>query len=158
MTNPKILQNVRLIQKCLIVNKDGLVIALKRNADDHSRGGNWDPPGGGYEEGEKVLEAIKREIKEEVGLVAKSLQPIFVDNHMNVKKGFFAGLNVFGICYVCTDWEGLPAIAGAKEGEIILSDEHTEYQWMTPEDFSQLSFGEDNGFFAGSITAYQALA
>lgn len=148
MNNPKILQNVRLIQKCLIVNKEGKILALKRSADDHSRGGNWDLPGGGYEQGEQVIEAIKREVKEEAGLTANSLIPIFVDNHMNVKKGFFAGLNVFGVCYACSDWEG----------EVILSDEHTDYQWVTAEEFAQLSFGEDNNFFVESITAYSTLS
>ena len=148
MTNPKILQNVRLIQKCLIVRSDGKILALKRSADDHSRGGNWDLPGGGYEAGEQVIEAIKREIKEEAGLAAHTLNPIFIDNHMNVEKGFFAGLNVFGVCYVCKDWEG----------EVILSDEHTEYQWVTPDEFAQLSFGDDNGFFAASIQHYNTLS
>jgi len=144
MDNPKILDNVRLIQKCLIINGEGKALALKRSADDHSRGGNWDLPGGGYEKGEQVVEAIQREIKEEAGLTAKTLKPIFVDNHMNVNKGFFAGLNVFGICYVCSDWEG----------DVILSDEHTEYQWVTPAEFAKLSFGDDNGFFVESIKAY----
>ncbi len=145
MSNPKILQNVRLIQKCIIVGKDGKILALKRAADDQSRGGNWDLPGGGYEQGENVIEAIKREIMEEAGLKAKTVCPIFVDNHMNVDKGFFAGLNVFGICYSCTDWVG----------EVTLSDEHAEYQWVTPNEFAQLSFGADNGFFVASIQAFQ---
>jgi 8-oxo-dGTP diphosphatase len=147
MTNPKILDNVRLIQKCLIIRSDGKILALKRSADDYSRGGNWDLPGGGYERGEQVIEAIRREVKEEAGLIANTLHPIFVDNHMNVKKGFFAGLNVFGICYVCKDWEG----------EVILSDEHTEYQWVTAEEFAQLSFGDDNNFFSNSINTYTTL-
>ena len=145
MNNPKILQNVRLIQKCLIIDPAGKILALKRSSDDHSRGGNWDLPGGGYEQGEQVIEAIKREVFEEAGLTAKNLRPIFVDNHMNVEKGFFAGLNVFGICYECTDWVG----------EVALSDEHTDYQWVTAEEFAQLSFGDDNGFFVASIQAYQ---
>ena len=147
MNNPKILQNVRLIQKCIIVGKDGKILALKRAADDHSRGGNWDLPGGGYEQGENVIEAIKREVKEEAGLTAKTLKPIFFDNHMNVKEGFFAGLNVFGVCYICSDWEGV----------VVLSSEHTEYAWVSPADFSKLSFGADNGFFVASINAYTAL-
>lgn len=144
MNNPKILQNVRLIQKCLVVNNEGKILALKRSADDFSRGGNWDLPGGGYEQGEQVIEAIRREVKEEAGLTAHTLSPIFIDNHMNVEKGFFAGLNVFGVCYVCSDWEG----------EVTLSDEHTDYQWVTAEEFAELSFGEDNGFFGASIKAY----
>ncbi len=144
MNNPKILQNVRLIQKCIIVRTDGLILALKRAPDDHSRGGNWDLPGGGYEQGENVIEAIKREVKEEAGLLAKTVSPIFVDNHMNIRAGFFEGLNVFGICYACSDWEG----------EVALSDEHIEYQWVSPSEFSKLTFGADNGFFGESIKAY----
>lgn len=147
MSNQKILNNVRLIQKCLIVRSDGKILALKRSADDHSRGGNWDLPGGGYEVGEQVIDAIKREVAEEAGLHAKTLRPIYIANHMNVQQGFFAGLNVFGVCYVCTDWEG----------EVALSDEHTEYQWVTPAEFSKLIFGDDNNFFNESIMAYTTL-
>ncbi len=147
MTNPKILQNVRLIQKCLVINQEGKILALKRSADDHSRGGSWDLPGGGYEAGEEVVAAIKREVLEESGLVAHNPRPIHVANHQNVKKGFFAGLNVFGICYVCTSWAG----------EVTLSAEHTEYQWVTPAEFAHLSFGDDNNFFAESISRYLEL-
>jgi len=144
MDNPKILNNVRLIQKCILVRKDGKILALKRAADDHSRGGNWDLPGGGYEVGEEVISAIKREIKEEAGLTAITVHPIFIDNHMNVKNGFFAGLNVFGVCYLCSEWEG----------EVTISAEHTDFQWITPEEFINLSFGEDNGFFVASMNKY----
>lgn len=144
MSNPKILENVRIIQKCIVVRGDGRILALKRAADDHSRGGNWDLPGGGYEQGENIIAAVKREVLEEAGLTAKTVSPIFVDNHMNVKEGFFAGLNVFGVCYVSRDWEG----------EVTLSDEHTEYRWVTPSEFVSLSFGADNGFFRESIKAY----
>jgi 8-oxo-dGTP pyrophosphatase MutT (NUDIX family) len=98
-----------------------------------------------HEKGEQVIEAIKREIKEEAGLTVHTISPIFIDNHMNVNKGFFEGLNVFGVCYVCSDWEG----------EVVLSDEHTEYQWVTPSEFSKLTFGDDNGFFVASINAYR---
>ncbi|GAB4027812.1 MAG: hypothetical protein Fur0011_6660 [Candidatus Microgenomates bacterium] len=104
-------------------------------------------PGGGYEVGEQVIEAIKREVKEEAGLTAHNINPIFIDNHINVKKGLFAGLNAFGVCYVCSDWEGA----------VVLSDEHTDYQWVTPAEFAKLSFGEDNGFFVKSIVEFMKL-
>ena len=150
MTNNKILNNVRLIQKCIIVHEDGKILALKRAADDHSRGGNWDLPGGGYEQGEEVLEAIAREVKEEVGLTVENLTPVYFTNNIGVKEGFFQGENVFGICYVCRDWRGLPAQAG----EIKISEEHTEYKWFTSEDFVKLDFGADCGFFVASMKAY----
>jgi 8-oxo-dGTP pyrophosphatase MutT (NUDIX family) len=143
----KILNNVRLIQKCIIVGKDGKILALKRAADDHSRGGNWDLPGGGYEQGELVEDAIRREVMEEVGLSALELTPVYFTNKIGVKEGFFQGENVFGICYYCRVWTG----------EIRLSDEHTEYQWFTPQDFMKLDFGADSGFFVASMRSYTTL-
>lgn len=142
----KILNNVRLIQKCIIVRKDGKILALKRAPDDHSRGGNWDLPGGGYEQGEDVIDAIKREVMEEVGVIVKNVIPVFFANN-SAKTGFFQGDNVFGMCYLCREWEG----------EIRLSDEHVEYQWIDPTGFALLNFGEDCGFFSASINAYMTI-
>ena len=140
----KILNNVRLIQKCIIVNGEGKILALKRAADDHSRGGNWDLPGGGYEQGEEVIGAIKREVMEEAGLTVNTLRPIFFANRIGVNEGFFQGDTVFATCYISTDWEG----------EVVLSDEHTEYKWVTPNEFKYFDFGADSGFFAQAIEAY----
>jgi 8-oxo-dGTP pyrophosphatase MutT (NUDIX family) len=140
----KILNNVRLIQKCLIVGKDGKILALKRAADDHSRGGNWDLPGGGYEYGEEVIAAIKREVMEEVGLTVNSLRPVFFANRMGVGEGFFRGDTVFATCYMSSDWEG----------EVVISSEHTEYKWVNPEEFRSYDFGADSGFFLEAIDAY----
>lgn len=143
----KILHNVRVIQKCIIVRHDNKILALKRAADDHSRGGNWDLPGGGYEQGEDVIAAIKREVMEEAGLTVNSLHPIFFANRIGVAEGFFQGDTVFGVCYVSSDWEG----------EVVLSSEHTEYQWITPAEFALFNFGADSGFFVEAIDAYTSL-
>lgn len=144
MVNPKILDNVRLLQKCILVDKEGLILALRRAPDDHSRGGNWDLPGGGYEQGELVIDAIKREVMEEAGLVIDAPQPIFFTNQLDVAKGFFQGHNVFGMCYVSHKWSG----------EVVLSSEHIEFKWMTPEYFLTLDFGDDGGFFKASTQSY----
>jgi 8-oxo-dGTP diphosphatase len=140
----KILNNVRLIQKCIIVNKDKQILTLKRAADDHSRGGNWDLPGGGYEQGEEVIAAIKREVMEEAGLTINSLHTVFFANRIGVEQGFFKGDTVFGTCYASADWEG----------DVELSSEHVDFNWVTPEEFRSLDFGADSGFFAEAIQAY----
>lgn len=144
----KILNNVRLIQKCIIVRENlpagRQVLALKRAPDDHSRGGNWDLPGGGYEQGEDVISAIKREVMEEVGLVVNTLSPIYFTNRIGVEEGFFKGDTVFGTCYVSSDWGG----------EVALSTEHTEYKWVTPEELKSCNFGADSGFSVEAIDAY----
>lgn len=148
MPAAKILNNVRLIQKCIIVREylpaGRQVLALKRDADDHSRGGNWDLPGGGYEQGEDVLAEIKREVKEEAGLTVNTLHPIYFTNRIGVEKGFFQGDTVFGACYVSSDWTG----------EVVLSSEHTEHKWVTPEEFKSFDFGQDSGFFVEAIEAF----
>lgn len=140
----KILQNVRLIQKCIVIREDGKILALKRSPDDHSRGGNWDLPGGGYEQGEDVIPAITREVQEEAGLSVLNPQPIYFTGKIGVKEGFFQGDTVFGMCYICSDWSGVVA----------LSSEHVEYRWITPEELLTYSFGSDNGFFKASLEAY----
>lgn len=150
----KILNKVRLIQKCIMVGNDGKILALKRAPDDHSRGGNWDLPGGGYEQGEDVIDAIKREVMEEAGLIVHSLRPIFFTNRIGVGEGFFKGDTVFGACYASTDWEGMSSEALAKEGEVVLSSEHTEYKWVKPEELKSFDFGADSGFFVQALDAY----
>lgn len=143
----KILDNVRLIQKCFIINAEKKILALRRNADDHSRGGNWDLPGGGYEEGEDVIDAIKREVREEANLEVLTVIPVYFTNRLNVGEGFFQGNTVFATCYYSSDWRG----------EVVLSSEHTEYKWVTPEEFKSLNFGADSGFFSEAIGAYTSL-
>lgn len=125
------------------MHSDGSILALKRAGDDHSSGGNWDLPGGGYEQDEDVIESIKREVMEEVGIIAKNVTPVFFANNSAI-TGYFQGGNVFGICYLCKEWEG----------EIKLSSEHVEYIWIDPKEFAELDFGEDCGFFKASISAY----
>jgi 8-oxo-dGTP diphosphatase len=131
-----------------------MVLALKRPSNDKSRPGCWDLPGGGYEQGEEVISSIKREAQEEVSLLINNPFPVFFANKINTEAGLYWGRQVFAICYACRDWKGLPAEASAKEGEITLSDEHTEFKWVTPKQFLKLNFGNDGGFFVASMQAY----
>lgn len=146
-SSSKVINNVRLIQKCIIVNKDQKILALKRIIDDHSRGGCWDLPGGGYEQGEEVISAIKREVKEEVGLNVIEVKPVYFTNRLGITVGFFEGDTVFATTYVSHHWKG----------EITLSSEHVDYLWVTPQEFLTLEFGSDDGYFVDSMNAYLAL-
>lgn len=147
MDNPKILKGVRLIQKCLMVGKDGKALALKRSASDHCRGLKWDFPGGGYEQGEDVMDSLKREVMEEVGLTLLSHQPIFIGNQIGAKDGLYKGDNVFAVCHLSTSWQG----------KVRISDEHIEYRWVTPTELLDYDYGLDGGFFTASLHAYLQL-
>jgi hypothetical protein len=52
---------------------------------------------------------------------------------------------VFAVTHVCAKWTG----------EVVISDEHTEFRWVTPKEFLTFDFGDDGGFFVASIQAYQ---
>jgi len=52
----------------LIVNDKNETLLLKRTSKTRNRAGFWSKPGGGVEFGEKVEDAVKREIKEELGV------------------------------------------------------------------------------------------
>ncbi len=140
----KILNGVEFIQKCLIVDRDGKLLALKRTIGDDYRAGCWDTPGGRFEEGEEVFAAIKREIMEESSLTAHKLLPIHIASGNNHASGLLSGKIAFAVCYLCQDWEG----------EVMISDEHTEYKWVTPQELMTYDFGHDGGFFVNSIKAY----
>lgn len=148
MTNPKVLTNARVIQKCLIVdNNSGNILVLQRGQEDNHRGLKWDFPGGGYEQGEDITESLYREVLEESALVVHSAQPIFVDNRIGEKSGLYAGDHVFAICQLSNNWEG----------EVTLSDEHIASRWLSPEDALNLDYGDDGGFFTSSLEAYLAI-
>lgn len=62
--------------RALIIDPTGAVLLVHFDWDGVDPvGGFWAPPGGGIEAGESRLEALQRELVEEVGLVVDSLGP-----------------------------------------------------------------------------------
>ncbi len=76
----------------------------------------WGLPGGHLEEKDRnPVAALRREISEETRLRIKNVRPIFV----NIKK-YIDGRKRFIIFYR----------ADSSRGEVKLSNEHTDYEWV----------------------------
>lgn len=138
------MNDVMVLQKCIITRSDSMVLAIKRTTSDRHRSGCWDLPGGGYEEGEDIVDAIKREVMEEVGLTITDPTPIYLASAIDDSSELMSGHIVFANFYYTRDWVG----------EIKLSNEHTQYKWVSPKDFLNLSFGSDGGFFVKAMKKY----
>ena len=134
------IEKVKVLQKAVVVNPDGKLLALKRSVSDHdSRSGCWDLCGGSVDAEDVVMyknnilvQALEREVKEEAGLAISNVKTIHSSSGFNQSKGVF----IVAIGFRCM-------VAGNEE--VKLSSEHTEYRWVTKEEFLALDIGDDGG-------------
>ncbi len=112
----------KLAVKGIIRRGDGKILIVKRSADDDHKPGVWETVGGGVEEGVSPQASLKREIKEEVGLEVEIGESFNVFNF--VKDN---GDKKIGITFLC-DY---------LSGEVKLSEEHCDFQWINPFDFKK---------------------
>ena len=97
------IEKVKVLQKAVIQNNDGLFLALKRGQNEKTRPNYWDLCGGSVEQedvklDEALVKALAREIFEEVNLKLKSSKIIHVSPGFDDKKGVF----IVALAYLCT--------------------------------------------------------
>ncbi len=121
--------------KAVIVNKNSDILLLKRANNEKTHAGSYDLPGGTLEKGETIKNALKREIKEETGLMVGDVEIIKVSEYPIKHKKFneIKALR-FIVDYPNKDFE-----------EIKLNKrEHGEFEWISFDDaIKKLS---DDGF------------
>ena len=99
------------------------MLVLKRRANDDHKPSVWETVGGGMDREETPQEALMREIQEETGLAVRVDMPF---NVFSFKKD--TGEFKVGITFLCE----------YLSGEVVLSDEHSEYRWIDPKEFADL--------------------
>ena len=119
--------DMKFLQKVIIYHPtdDNKILLLKRAMDSFSRPGDWDFPGGNVLFGEPHDESILREVKEETGLTLNILHPVQIISRFNEHTQTY---------YLIINYR-----ARAESEEITISNEHTEYKWVTFEEFDALN-------------------
>ena len=107
------------------VQKGNQYLFTKRRESAKYGPGLWDNPGGRLEIGESPEEGLVREALEETGLRVEVIRPVAVFSKVieEMDKHFIT------LVYLCR----------YVEGEVVLSDEHTQYRWATKEEAAQLT-------------------
>lgn len=106
-----------------LVYKDNQVLLIR------SKRRGWEFPGGVLEQGEAILEGLKREIWEESGIIARPVTFVGVYQNLAVKNGYGAleGMKlppVVNMDFICT----------YESGTARVSEESVEVAWVRPEE------------------------
>ncbi len=112
-----------------ILRDEDLFLVVKRKSKDELYPGTWEFPGGHLEDSETIGDALKRELREEIGFNQKFDAKIegFTDE---LKDNYDAKLYVVELDFVID--------VNKNDFAVTLSDEHSEYRWVA-KDFEELS-------------------
>ncbi|MBI5229142.1 NUDIX domain-containing protein [Candidatus Micrarchaeota archaeon] len=104
-----------------LIERDGRYLVIKRAGHEIAYPGKWEFPGGKVEVGERILDSLKKEIKEETGLEMMDECISLLDDFEFTRPD---GFHVIGLTFLCK-W---------KNCEVKLSGDHTDFKWIRPEE------------------------
>jgi 8-oxo-dGTP pyrophosphatase MutT (NUDIX family) len=112
------------VQKLIIIDPDTKKFLTVQRAETESSGGTWDLPGGLMKWQEDTHESLIREIQEETGIslpLDTEFKPVFLHGRWKEEKQQYR-LETGFICY-------------HPESHIILSEENSDFKWVTLQQF-----------------------
>lgn len=113
------------ICNCIVI-RQGKVLLLRR-AEDGFLGGQWDIPGGKLDEGEQPEVAAARELFEEAGLHAASVQELAHYSSLDNKGGDYR-------FHIVT----YRVVEADDTAPVRLSDEHPDFRWASKDELKKL--------------------
>ena len=111
-----------------IISRDGKVLVLRRKQDDYL-GGIDELPSGHVEQGESILEALRREVREETGLKVAKVHRL--ESQFDYLTGSRKRARQFNFVVDVSD-----------SGETIVLSEHSAYWWAGPKEVEALNLSE----------------
>jgi 8-oxo-dGTP pyrophosphatase MutT (NUDIX family) len=117
--------------KALISNSKGEVLVLKVDTSNHIPNTTppyWDIPGGRMQKGEAILDTLAREVAEEVGVMSYARPPELLTTVVSrypIPINDSLTVSLLLVVY---------RVVINEEAEIVLSQEHTDYEWVNSVD------------------------
>ena len=112
--------------KALIKNEAGQILLIREAAyDEGINEGKWDVPGGRIKPEEPIFVGLEREVREEVGITIEPRELLGVFETFPVIKG--------ESCHIVRVYFAAKALST----DIVLSEEHDEYEWVNPKNLGQ---------------------
>ena len=113
--------------KVIITDESGNMLVLQRaKSDQHDIAETWDIPGGRINVDESLETALKRELREEIGVVPDEIPLLIAAQDIFVTK---RDIHVVRLTYRLTITRFVPT----------LSEEHSAFQWVSPHDLTKLN-------------------
>ena len=112
---------IQIVLTGILRDKD-LFLIVKRNENDNLYPGAWEFPGGHLEDGETIKEGLKRELLEEIGFTDE-FNPIITHYYDEIKSKNGKLIYNLEIDFIIN--------VDRSNLEIKLSNEHSEYKWVT---------------------------
>lgn len=109
--------------------KDKFLLLAMTKHPDHAPNGGWFTVTGEIEKGESPEDAVKREIKEETGLIPENIISLNWGSIYEWKSEEFKEMNF---------------MAFVNSDEIILNEEHSKYKWLHTDEFIEKIEWDDN--------------
>lgn len=115
---------------CPLIENDGAYLLCKMPSDRGVFPGQWALSGGGMEAGEKIEEALRREIREELGegLRIAEVTPWTFRDDVRVKTYPDGSTEEIYMIYLIFDCR-------AQNRDITINDEFEDFAWVRPGEF-----------------------
>ena len=116
---------------CPLIQNDGCYLLCKMADDRGVFPGQWALSGGGVEPGERIEEALRREVREELGeqLVLSEITPWTFSDDIRTKTYADGSQEEIYMIYLIFD-------CVAANREVKINEEFQAFAWVKPEDLS----------------------